>query len=87
MAIVKRSWNHIILATNGRAYTSRHGVMPGDELGRIDVEIELQMLKPNDFVIVRQTLMARVRRTLADGSVVCVLAKASAGRKARAIHL
>jgi hypothetical protein len=81
-----RSWNHVILI-NGRAYTSRDAVTAGDELARVDPEVEHAQLKPGDFVIVRRTLMARVRRTLADGSVVCVVAKASAGRKARAIQL
>lgn len=84
--MAKRSWNYVILA-GGHAYTSRHGVMPGDELGHIDPEVELEVLTANDFVIVGRTLMARVRRTLDDGSVVCVVAKASAGRKARAIQL
>jgi hypothetical protein len=76
-----------VILSNGHIYTSRDGLTPGDELGHIDPEVELDMLKPGQFVIVRRTIMARVRHTLCDGVVVCVLAKASAGRKARAIQL
>lgn len=77
----------IIITADYRAFVSVDGVTLSDLIYHVDVELELDMLAIGQYIELRglHHLAKAVRRT-ANGSVVCTLAKASAGRKARAVQ-